>query len=69
MKIRAARNYVPQLYHRRVSFDRKPCLLCARLVTSYLSKWSTGTSCQSFVRIAKTVREYIYANQRMYACA
>ena len=28
-------------------FDMQPCLLCAGLVTSYLSKWSTGTSYQS----------------------
>ena len=40
----------------RVSFDMQPCLLCAGLVTSYLSKWSTGTSCQSF---CKTASEYM----------
>ena len=34
----------------RVSFDMQPCLLCAGLVTRYLSKWSTGTSCQSFCK-------------------
>ena len=34
----------------RVSFDMQPCLLCAGLVTSYLFKWSTGTSCQSFCK-------------------
>ena len=39
-----------------LSFDMQPCLLCAGLVTSYLSKWSTGTSYQSF---CKTVREYM----------
>ena len=31
-------------------FNRQPCLLCAGLVTSYLSKWSTGTSCKSFCK-------------------
>ena len=41
----------------RVSFDRQPCLLCAGLVTSYLSKWSTGTSCQSFCK-----NRYLSAN-------
>ena len=34
----------------RVSFDMQPCLLCAGLVTSHLSKWSTGTSYQSFCK-------------------
>ena len=34
----------------RVSFGMQPCLLCAGLVTSYLSKWSTGTICQSFCK-------------------
>ena len=33
-----------------LSFDMQPCLLCAGLVTSYLSKWSTGTSYQSFCK-------------------
>ena len=40
----------------KVSFDMQPCLLCAGLVTSYLSKWS---AISRFVRIAKTLREYM----------
>ena len=38
-KIRAVRNYVPQLYQSEGFFDRQPCLPYAGLVTSYLSKW------------------------------
>ena len=45
-KLRSAIVYI----RARVSFDMQPCLLCAGLVTSYLSKWSTGTSCQSFCK-------------------